>query len=168
MHCGCSGVRCLCSFLDRLRPSDTDALRNPQRQLASDRFVFNFEYTMKFWIPKYKLESKEIFHNKIEKYYSELAGTQIPSDLMNELIDKITDSQYDNYKRFWKQYPKSRKRYSTLRLEDLEHSFTYFEISDFFKHRDFENYKKYSMILLKMTDEEFNEYEIRKYQYETK
>ena len=132
------------------------------------RVVFNFEYTMKFWIPKYKLESKEIFHNKIEKYYSELAGTQIPSDLMNELIDKITDSQYDNYKRFWKQYPKSRKRYSTLRLEDLEHSFTYFEISDFFKHRDFENYKKYSMILLKMTDEEFNEYEIRKYQYETK
>ena len=55
---------------------------------------------MKFWIPKYKLEPKEIFHSKIEKYYSELAGTQIPSDLMNKLVDKITDSQYDNYKRF--------------------------------------------------------------------
>ena len=30
-------VHCLRSFLDRLRPSDADALRNPQRQLASDR-----------------------------------------------------------------------------------------------------------------------------------
>ena len=38
LHCGCSGVRCLCSFLDRLRPADADALRNPQRQLASDRY----------------------------------------------------------------------------------------------------------------------------------
>jgi hypothetical protein len=37
LHCGCSGVRCLCSFLDRHVLSDTDALRNPQRQLASDR-----------------------------------------------------------------------------------------------------------------------------------
>jgi len=37
LHCGCSGVRYLCSFLDRLRPADADALRNPQRQLASDR-----------------------------------------------------------------------------------------------------------------------------------
>lgn len=37
LHCGCSGVRCLCSFLDRHVLPDTDALRNPQRQLASDR-----------------------------------------------------------------------------------------------------------------------------------
>jgi len=33
---------------------------------------------------------------------------------------------------------------------------------------DFENYKKFSMILLKMTDEEFIDYEMRKYKYETK
>lgn len=39
LHCGCSGVRCLCSFLDRHVLSDTDALRNPQRQLASDRYA---------------------------------------------------------------------------------------------------------------------------------
>ncbi len=37
LHCGCSGVRCLCSFLARHVLADTDALRNPQRQLASDR-----------------------------------------------------------------------------------------------------------------------------------
>jgi hypothetical protein len=38
LHCGCSDVRCLCSFLDRHVLSDTDALRNPQRQLASYRY----------------------------------------------------------------------------------------------------------------------------------
>jgi hypothetical protein len=26
-------------------------------------------------------------------------------DLLHELIDKITNTQYDNYKRFWNQYP---------------------------------------------------------------
>ncbi len=37
LHCGFSGVHCHCSFLDRHVLPDTDALRNPQRQLASDR-----------------------------------------------------------------------------------------------------------------------------------
>ena len=37
LHCGVRAVRCLCSFLDRHVLSDTDALRNPQRQLTSDR-----------------------------------------------------------------------------------------------------------------------------------
>ena len=32
LHCGCYGVRCICIFLDRHVLSDTDALRNPQRQ----------------------------------------------------------------------------------------------------------------------------------------
>ena len=37
MHCGCSGVRCLCSFFDHHVLPDTDALQNPQRQLTGDR-----------------------------------------------------------------------------------------------------------------------------------
>lgn len=117
---------------------------------------------------EYKLEPKEKFHDKIEKYYLELACNQIPSDLLNGLVDKITDTQYDNYKRFWNQYLKSRKRYSELKLSDLDHPFTHYVITDFFKDKDFENYKKFSMILLNMTDDGFNDYEKRKYQYETK
>lgn len=117
---------------------------------------------------EYELESKDNFHNKIEKYYEELSGNQIPSELLSELVDKIADTQYDNYKRFWNQYPKSRKRYSILKLEDLEHPFTHYQITDFLKQKDFDNYRKFSKILLGMTDEEFNDYEIRKNQYETK
>lgn len=123
---------------------------------------------MIFGKPKYKVESKENFRDKIANYFTELADNQIPTDLLRELIDEITNTQYDNYKRFWKQYPKSRKRYSKLKLEDLEHTFTHYELTDFLKKREFENYKKYSMILLKMTENEFSDYETRKYQYETK
>ena len=117
---------------------------------------------------EYKLESRENFHNKIEKFYFDIADNRIPKDLLNGLVDKITDTQYDNYKRFWAQYPKSRKRYSELKLSDLDHPFIYYVISDFFKDKDFVNYKNFSMILLKMTDDEFNDYEKHKYQYETK
>lgn len=36
LNCWVGIVRCLRSFLDRHVLSNTDALRNPQRQLASD------------------------------------------------------------------------------------------------------------------------------------
>lgn len=125
-------------------------------------------FHMKFQIIDNSLEPKWNFNKKIEKYYSELSNNQIPSDLLNELVGRITDTQYETYERFWIKYPKSRKRYSELRIVDLEHSFTHYEIMDFLKQKDFENYKKYSMILLKMSENDFCDYEKRKYQYETK
>ncbi|MEL1255913.1 hypothetical protein AAEO57_19125 [Flavobacterium sp. DGU38] len=85
-----------------------------------------------------------------------------------ELIDEITDSQYHSYQRFWHQYPKSRKRYSKFKLEDLDHPFTQYKITDFFRDKDSENYKAYTRVLLKMTEEEFSDYEMIKYQYEAK
>lgn len=115
-----------------------------------------------------KLEPKANFYKTISDYFSRLAGNEIPKDLFQELVDKITNTQYENYKRFWKQYPKSRKRYSKLKIEDLEHPFTQYELTDFLKKKDFDNYKKFSMILLSMTENEFSDYETRKYQYETK
>ena len=114
------------------------------------------------------LEPKQNFHSKIQKYYFELAGNYIPAEIFNELVNKITSSQYETYSRFWKQYPKSRKRHSQLKIEDLEHTYTYYEITDFLKQKDEINYRKFSKILLKMNDDEFNDYEIRKYQYENK
>ncbi|WP_348812262.1 hypothetical protein [Flavobacterium maritimum] len=120
------------------------------------------------WKTKNKLEPKKKFHSQIEKYFNELSENKIPVDLIGGLVDIITDSQYDTYKRFWNQYPKSRRRFSKLKLEDLEQTFTHYKITDFFKDKDFENYKTYSMILLKMTEQEFRDYEMKKYQYETK
>lgn len=117
---------------------------------------------------EYNVEPKENFHSKIKKYYSELAGNMIPTVILKELVNRITDTQYKTYIRFWNQYPKSRKRYSELKIEDLEHPFTHYELTDFLKLEDPLNYQKFSKILLKMNDEEFNNYEVRKHQYETK
>lgn len=123
---------------------------------------------MSIWKTENEIESKEDFYQKIEKYYSEIANELIPIDLIQEIIINITNSQYDTYQRFWKQYPKSRKRYSKLKIEDLEHPFTHYEITDFLKKNDKLNYREFSKILLKMNDEEFDKYELRKHQYETK
>ncbi len=70
MHCGCSGVRCLCSFLDRHVLSDTDALRNPQRQLASDRYaqkndMRDFESLIEIREDSLLLQELKKFKNKI-------------------------------------------------------------------------------------------------------
>lgn len=131
-------------------------------------FGFLSSLVLRKWTTQNKLESKKNFQRKIKKYFTDLSENRIPVDLIMELVDKITDSKYEEYKRFWNQYPKSRKRYSKLKLEDLKHPFTHNQITDFFLYKDLQNYKKYSMILLKMTEKEFSDYEMKKYQYETK
>lgn len=90
---------------------------------------------------EHQLEPKENFHIKIKNYFLDLDGYLIPTDLLSRLIDKITDTQYVNYKRLWNQYPKSRKRYTRIKLEDLEHPVTHYEITYFFRNNDFANYK---------------------------
>jgi hypothetical protein len=110
------------------------------------------------------LEPLQNFHDKITQYYSELAGNQIPLDLLNELVDEITRRQYKDYHRFWNQHTKSRKRYSVLKITDLEHPSNKDQLTDFIKLRDPLNYQKFSKILLKMDDLEFSEYELRKHQ----
>jgi len=127
-----------------------------------------FKWLATFLNSENRLEPKERFHIKIEKYYSDLAGNTIPAELLKELVDKIADTQYQTYQRFWKQYPKSRKRYSELKMADLEHPSTHYEITGFFKSKDPLNCKNFSKLLMKMDDEEFKEYEVRKHQYETK
>lgn len=120
------------------------------------------------YLTENKLEPKIEFHKKVYKYFNEISENRIPTKIMSELITQIANTEYENYERFWNQYPKSRKRYSKLKLEDLRHPFINYQITDFFKQNNYENYEEYSMILLKMNTQEFKEYEIRKYQYETK
>ena len=123
---------------------------------------------MTFWKTKNSIESKKNFHTEIEKFYTEISNSYLPNQLLNEIIGIVTDKKYTDYKRFWKQYPKSRKRYSKLKLEDLEHDFVYFLITDFIQKSEPNEYRNYSKVLLKMNDEEFDKYEKRKYWYENK
>jgi len=123
---------------------------------------------MTFWKTENSIEPKKNFHAEIEEYYSGISNNIIPIELLTEIIEKVTDKIYSDYKRFWKQYPKSRKRYSKLKLEDLEHDFVYYLITDFLKQKKLSDYRNFSKTLLKMSDTEFDEYEKRKHWYETK
>jgi hypothetical protein len=123
---------------------------------------------MTFWKTENSIEPKKNFYTEIEGYYAGVSKNEIPTELLTEINEKVTDQVYADYKRFWKQYPKSRKRYSKLKLEDLEHDFIYFLITDFLKQKHLSDYRNLSKVLLNMNDKEFDEYEKRKYWYETK
>lgn len=123
---------------------------------------------MIFWNTKNSIEPKHNFYSEIKAYYHGVSDNQIPIDLLNQIIAKVTDEIYGRYKRSWKKYPKSRKRYSKLKLEDIEGSFIHYDITDFLIKKELLEYRAYSKILFKMNDEEFEEYEKRKHWYDTK
>ena len=105
------------------------------------------------------MESKQEFFNVIYSYYSEVAEGKIPSELLKELCNRLTDYYYEQYMRFRKQYPKSIKRYSTFYIKDLDHLYTFELIIKYFKEETGDNYREYSRVLLKMTEEELIEFE---------
>ncbi|TCP22362.1 hypothetical protein EV195_11211 [Tenacibaculum skagerrakense] len=123
---------------------------------------------MLFWKTKNRIEPKQEFYSKIKEYYIGIAENQIPLELLNEIILKVTDRIYSDYKRFWKQYPKSRKRYSTLKMADIENPFIHFMITDFFQEKNIAESWNFSKILFKKNEKEFNEHLEYKNWYETK
>ncbi|SEM31817.1 hypothetical protein SAMN04488008_1161 [Maribacter orientalis] len=123
---------------------------------------------MLFWKTENKIEPKKDFYSKIKEYYIGLSDNQIPNELLDEIILKVTDQIYGDYKRFWKQYPKSRKRYSTLKMDDIEHPSIHFMVTDFLNQKKISKSREYSKILFKMNDEEFDKHLDYKNWYETK
>ncbi len=123
---------------------------------------------MLFWKTENRIEPKQEFYSKIREYYIGIAENQIPLELLNEIILKVTERIYSDYKRFWKQYPKSRKRYSTLKMSDIENPFIHFMITDFFQEKNIAESRNFSKILFKKNEKELNEHLEYKNWYETK
>ena len=119
------------------------------------------------WI-KHGLESKANFYTKIEAYYAELTQGRIPEEMFNVVVSRVTEELHANYKRFWRKYPKSRKRYSKLKTEDINHPFIHYLITDFFEEKEVSEIEEYSLLLFKMNKEEYKQYLDRKLWYETK
>lgn len=110
-----------------------------------------------YW--KYRIEPFGGFRNKIEAYYTNLGTDVIPNSVLQELIDTIAQKHYANYKRYWKKYPKSRKRYSEFNNNDLEHPFTYEHILNYFKKQSFSNYKVNTTLLTQKNKNELTLFE---------
>ncbi|MDC6362225.1 MULTISPECIES: hypothetical protein [Flavobacteriaceae] len=123
---------------------------------------------MLFWKTENRIAPKRDFHSKIRDYYIGVSNNQVPVELLNEIITRVTDNIYSDYKRFWKQYPKSRKRYSTLKMEDVEHPSINFLITDFLEKKKVIGIRNLSKILFKMNDDEYDKYLDHKNWYETK
>ena len=123
---------------------------------------------MMFLKPENNIEPKENFYLEIEEYYDGVSNNRIPEDLLTEIVEEIRNNIYSDYTRFWEQFPKSRKRYSKLKLEDLNHPFVHFLITDLLKRKNLSQYREFSKTLFAMTDAELDEYEKAKFLYETK
>lgn len=123
---------------------------------------------MIFWNTENKIEPKKEFYSKIKEYYIGISNSQVPTELLNEIISIVTDQIYSDYKRFWKQYPKSRKRYSTLKMDDIQHPFIHFAITDFLNQKGISKSREYSKVLFRMNDEEYDKHLDYKDWYETK
>lgn len=114
------------------------------------------------------MDTRRNFFNKIYSYYHETIGKQIPHEYLNELSEEITDHYFNQYSRFRFQYPKSIKRYSTFRIDDLNHPDVYDIIIRYFKKKTNSNYPYYVTIILNMSFTELKEYEYQRQQYYNK
>ncbi len=105
------------------------------------------------------MDTKADFFKTIWTHYNEISQAIVPTELLDKLSDQITDHFYEQYTRFGNQYPKSKKRYSTFLIKDLEHPTTYEIVINFFKEAFGSNYSVYSKVILKMSDLELITFE---------
>ena len=112
------------------------------------------------------IDSKKEFFSKIEKKLLELADGKVPDQTIQELSEYLTDMLYDSYKHSRKKYPKSKLRYSKLRIEDLSNPYYQYRIFDFLRGKYDVNFVLYTRQLLNLSEKEFNEFRVRKNQFE--
>ena len=105
------------------------------------------------------MDSRQDFYKTIYEYYYEVVNGKVPTALLDEMCDRITDYYFEQYTRFREQYPKSVKRYSTFQIKDLNHPQTFEIIINYFKETTGNRYADHSMIALGWTLEKLREFE---------
>lgn len=119
-----------------------------------------------FWNKLRSQDSRKDFKAKIQQYYLDLAGNNLPEETIVELSDHITKLVYAHYTDCRKKYPKSRKRYATLKVKDLDSPYYQFRIYDFFKTNEDAQYATYTRKLLGLSESEYLDFEKRRLQFE--
>lgn len=108
------------------------------------------------------MNSKEDFFETISSYYHSSISKGIPEYLLMGMCTAVTDYYYEQYTRFYKQYPKSQKRYSAFHLKDIDHPSTTEIIIRYFKEQVPDQYLHYSSIALQLTIAQVKEFEKRR------
>jgi protein-disulfide isomerase len=112
------------------------------------------------------MNSKDFFFREIKEYYLKKADNY-SDEFIDGLSQVVTDYIYNWYSESFKEKPKSRKRYSTLKLSDLEHPFIHDKIISFAKKNvvGYGDYVKFCSTIFGLTNEEFLKYEKRRQQF---
>ena len=105
------------------------------------------------------MESKESFFNEIKDYYIKKLSNNFNHEYLDDLCNQLTNHFYNEYSRFGKQYPKSEKRYSSMKIKDLDHPFVLELIIEYFKEKQGVHYKKYVCVFTNMNENELLEFE---------
>lgn len=98
------------------------------------------------------MDSKEEFFEIINKHYRSVVGEKIPEEYLIGMSMRVTDYYFNQYVRFYNQYPKSQKRYSTFNLKDIDHPSTFEIVIKYFKEVDLKKYLYYSSSTLKIPE----------------
>lgn len=105
------------------------------------------------------LDSKKVFFKNIKAYYSEKNKQIYSEELIEELSGVLADYFFKQYSDFRIEYPKSLRRYSKLKLTDLENPFTHDKIIAFVKEKYPKDYIGFCSQMFGMTKGEFLKYE---------
>lgn len=74
---------------------------------------------------------------------------------------RITDHYFEQYSRFGLQYPKSAKRYSTFKIDDLNHPDVDKMVIEYFKEKTGSRYTDFATVVLDISFEELHKVEIQ-------
>ncbi len=109
------------------------------------------EYTLVQKSNRNLMQSKQEFFKIIYQFYYNRVGEQIQELFLKELSEEITNHYYHQYSKYRFDYPKSVKRYSTFKVEDLNHP----EITDivikYFKNKIGDDYQRMTFIFQNIT-----------------
>lgn len=108
------------------------------------------------------LDSKEAYFENIKTYYYNRNNGFYNEERINEISMVLTEYFFRQYKDFRKEYPKSRKRYSSLKIDDLENPITHDKIIFYVKDKYRNDYIKFCSRMLNMDEDAFLKYENRR------
>ena len=111
------------------------------------------------------MDSKNNFLKDIIAYYNSINNDLVPDKAINDLSNFLANHFYYKYKEFSKVYPKSKKRYSKMKIEDLDNPLSHDLIIKFFKDNFPDNYRFYCSAVFKMSLDDFTEYEKNRNQF---
>jgi hypothetical protein len=86
-------------------------------------------------------------------------GEGIPSALLKSLTERITEHYFELYSRFRVQYPKSAKRYSTFKIDDLDHPEVEEIVINYFKEKVGSGYADYANLVLGFSLDDLKKFE---------